>query len=505
MDDSSRRFTRQEVLSDMFQLLNILTEAHPDPFMNIGSQVKFYSKVDKILFNLPEEINVIQMHSVACKIVALLADSHTYMEGLDNNGTRIWIEFEPIDEKLIVMGVYESRFSNLIGYSLQALNGVPIESLLTRMLEIRSANWVYDNLIHVADALKDPHMASLLIGKGNGNIKEIKLTLASPEGDPIQNIVFTFSPDPPGDLIQSNSLNFSISSKSEISYKILDEGVGYLRIKSMVNYRESYESMLKSGASEYFLKEILQEYGYGENERIDEIISKTPSASESIIELLRTMKDEGIMDLVVDLRNNNGGNSYLAYILAYFLYGTKSLEIDEGYDINRYSVWYKKQYDLKENIELIQGYDFQEMHKWLSGKRELSRDSWEEIISLSPTFAKYYTGFSPTNGIRVYVLCSARTFSAGFDLLITLKKLGATVVGIQPAQPANAFTNTISFSLNISGLKGHVSSKLMVKYPKKPIFYIIKPDISIGLEIFKKRGYHPNTILMEALDMIHIN
>jgi hypothetical protein len=45
MGSKARKFTRDEALLDIFQLLKILTEAHPDPFMNFGSQVKFYIRV----------------------------------------------------------------------------------------------------------------------------------------------------------------------------------------------------------------------------------------------------------------------------------------------------------------------------------------------------------------------------------------------------------------------------------------------------------------------------
>ena len=44
-----------------------------------------------------------------------------------------------------------------------------------------------------------------------------------------------------------------------------------------------------------------------------------PSASGAIIDLLKVMNEKGIDDIIVDLRKNSGGNSYLAYILAYFL------------------------------------------------------------------------------------------------------------------------------------------------------------------------------------------
>lgn len=142
------------------------------------------------------------------------------------------------------------------------------------------------------------------------------------------------------------------------------------------------------------------------------------------------------------------------------------------------------------------------MHKWLSGKRGINNDEWENIVNLSTTFTDFEKRFLPFNGIKVYVLCSSLTFSAGFDLLDVLKRCGATVIGIPPSQPANAFTDVINFSLDISGLKGGVSSKLMLKYPEKELFYCIEPDILIGIENFKKRGWDTNTILLETLDLI---
>ena len=60
----------------------------------------------------------------------------------------------------------------------------------------------------------------------------------------------------------------------------------------------------------------------------------------------------------------------------------------------------------------------------------------------------------------------------------------------------------LRFSLTVSGLKGWVSSKLMLKFPEKPIFYNVNPDISIGIENFKKRRWASDTILIETISHI---
>ncbi len=502
MGSVTRKFTREEALLEISQLIEVLTEAHPDPFMKFGSQVKFYIRVNDIIGSLPETLDITQMHIVACKVTALLGDGHTFMDQLNCPKGRSWLELEPIEERLVVMGVYESKHTDIIGCSLLAVNGISTEDLSSRILEIRGANGTYNNLVHLAEALKDPCMISFLTGTDSSNMEKVTFTLMSQEGNSTQKITVPCSPEAPGMLIEHHSLDFPASPESDISYGILEDRIGYLRIDSMRRYRENYESQLKFGASESFLKELLEKQGIETNGKIEEIISGIPSASEAIIGLLQAMNEKGIKDIIVDLRKNSGGNSYLAHILAYFLYGNRAWEVDEGYDIERHSQWYGSQFHVKNNVETLGGYTFQEMNKWLSGKRGLNREEWEEIVGLSSTFTKYEKRYGPATGIKVYALCSARTFSAGFDLLSTLKKCGATVIGITPSQAANAFTNTIRFSLPISGLKGWVSSKMMLKFPEEPMFYNVNPDISIVIENFKKREWASDTVLLETISRI---
>ena len=91
----TRRFTREEALLEISRLLKILTEAHPDPFMKSGSQVKFYIRVNDITSNLPETLDITQMHIVTSKVTALIGDGHTFMDQLDCPGGRILsVEFK---------------------------------------------------------------------------------------------------------------------------------------------------------------------------------------------------------------------------------------------------------------------------------------------------------------------------------------------------------------------------------------------------------------------------
>ena len=110
MDSSFRTFKREEALSDIHQLLRILTEVHPDPFRNLGSQVKFYTKVEEILSSLEETIDLSQLNMIAMRIIALLGDCHTQVTQLFAKSRKVWLEFKPIDKMIILTGVYENKF-----------------------------------------------------------------------------------------------------------------------------------------------------------------------------------------------------------------------------------------------------------------------------------------------------------------------------------------------------------------------------------------------------------
>ncbi len=69
-----------------------------------------------------------------------------------------------------------------------------------------------------------------------------------------------------------------------------------------------------NGASENFLLELMERSGIDTGETLEEAISKIPSATEIILEFLEKVRENGIRNVIVDLRENTGGNSYLAWL-----------------------------------------------------------------------------------------------------------------------------------------------------------------------------------------------
>ena len=71
-----------------------------------------------------------------------------------------------------------------------------------------------------------------------------------------------------------------------------------------------------------------------------------------------------------------------------------------------------------------------------------------------------------------------------------------------PSQAANAFTHTLRFTLDISGLRGWVSSKIMMKFPTEPIFFETTPDVTVGLKSYREYGWAVETTVMVTMNII---
>lgn len=345
-------------------------------------------------------------------------------------------------------------------------------------------------------------MMSALLKENNNEYSGLSVSLGFSDKESVFQEDFTFDSTCPGILLERHEMTLPDSLKSDLAWTILENDIGYLRIDSMRKYRENYESQITFGANEAFLRELSRRSEIDLSGDIYDTISRIPSASDSILELLAEMKTRSIFDLIIDLRNNTGGNSYLTYILSYFLYGKRTMKIDEGYDVVRHSSLYMEQFSENPALKFPGGYDFEQKNRWNSGSRGLSLEDWNNIVNSSRTFKESLAKHEPLKGIKAYVLCSARTFSAGFDLLSFLKKCGAIVIGVPTSQAANAFTNTLRFTLDISGFGGWVSSKIMMKFPNESIFFEIMPDVTIGLSNYMKYNWALDTTVVEAINII---
>jgi hypothetical protein len=281
--------------------------------------------------------------------------------------------------------------------------------------------------------------------------------------------------------------------------------IAYFRLDSAMRYREAFE--------------VWRATGYAREERK---LADIPSVTQTLETLFTEMKAKKTTLLVVDMRENEGGNSAFAQILEYFLYPLDAiLASDSGYQVPRYSALYFANHtnDSLEKVRArtsptfqIGDFDFTDERTWqrFHGTQptgeELARRRRETAqgVQSSPTFAKAYAEgkWNGTWSPRVVVLTSARTYSAGFDAVLVLRAHGATVVGVPSAQAANCFIDTLAFELAHSHLRGGLSFKWSVRLPDDPKRgEMLRPDHELTYATYASNDFDPNTCVLMAMDL----
>ena len=98
---------REAALQDISQLVEIITESHPDPFRLFSSRIAFYERAEAIAAELKgDTVTRDDVYLHASRVSALVGDGHTSIDQLDDGCGRLWIEVEPCEGGLVVTGVY---------------------------------------------------------------------------------------------------------------------------------------------------------------------------------------------------------------------------------------------------------------------------------------------------------------------------------------------------------------------------------------------------------------
>jgi hypothetical protein len=279
--------------------------------------------------------------------------------------------------------------------------------------------------------------------------------------------------------------------------------IAYLRVDHMTNYRERCE--LLNGSPAY--------------------CGTIPSATETFRDLVIDMEAAGSETLIIDLRDNDGGDAAMSYILIYFLYGQDPLLsvvtaalAGGGGEVTRYSELFLEPSG-RSIEEVNQGravplrvgdydflFDFTDDVERFQAILPQAPAMIEDIVRTMPTFyAEYeagtYAGFYAPD--KVVVLVTPGTFSAGFDMLRYLYEAGAILVGTPSGQAANCFGNGRLWYLKHSGIDGIISTKHEVWLPGNPEMGRVLPmHYPLTYEQLATYGFDPNAEFLYALELL---
>lgn len=518
----NRVFTQEELMQDTRQLATILERSHPDPYINGGGKVAFQRRFQNLLEDIPAAgMTAEQFHRLLLPFVASLRDGHTALLPLQTSApTRpgLPLTFKIIDESLAVADAARKDNTSLRGALVLGVEGVSLPELIERQNNLRGMENVYGTLALLTRNLgTESGLQSLFPDRIDA--ANTRLTVRLTDGA-IRDFIFERGESARDSLAEpSSEVLLPDMSQSSVAWNFLDENkqTALLKIDDMSGYREAYEDWIASGMSETLemARATYQKlHGQSVPEQAEDILAGIPSATSVFKELVVAMRHARTRHLIVDLRENTGGNDVMVPMLLYFLFGKESMvAYDKGFQISRYSELYFQMYansslgEINRNrrVPLEAGdYDFSAERIRSKGvdPEELLKAAGERLKG-TPTFYKLFSQDLYGNFYRppkLVVLSSAWTYSSGFTMLAALEELGATVVGTPSAHAGNNFGDSLLFQLTNTQLRGAVSFKQNVTFPDDPDKgRCLKPDIMLTYEKWASLSFDPNAEVLLAL------
>lgn len=520
--------TRDAAREDIAQLISLLTESHPDPYLASGGPLAFHRQARDVLAAIPDDgISAMDLLRLLRPLVASLRDGHTRI-GLDApaepDASRPWLEWEVVEQELYIAAVHRAEDVALLGARLRALDGVPFYELCARMSHIQGFDNEYQNLLHLASALSDPLLLPELLMRAR--LPDALVVEALLPDDTVRAVETPLSSDAPGPRVTPPSaVTMPELNAAQMGWRFLDaqRQVAYLRADSMMQYREAFEFSAAVGSMSHLDLHLAETARKAHDAALpDDTASRialVPSATDLLRGLVAAMRDARSPYLLVDLRFCPGGNSFFAYLLEYFLYGIEAaLSSDPGYQVKRYSSLYlaNRLTTTREELEpYLQngGYDFTKEEEWqrtqqdglTTQERERRAREMAQYVAMTPTFERVYEKrldealWTP----QVIALTAARTYSAGFDVVAALAQHGADVVGVPSAQAGNCFIDVLPYTLAHSGVQGFISYKWSRMFPNDPARgRVLRPTHELTYAYLAAQRFDPHASVTLALERL---
>lgn len=514
------------LVEDTRQLIKILEESHPDPYINFGGKIAFHRNFQNILELIPDSgMTRKEYYNLLVPFIAKMCTMHTGLinpEKAGQNGPGLPLKFKIVENDLIVVEVPSSDYRDILGCKLESVNSVTLKTLIDRQKQLRGIENKQGEMAYLSISLKTKNGIKGLIPEWNGEDK-IKAEFKSNSGKIIGKDFHAPYPASEEAISFRSKVVKPLTDKSDVAYNFLDEKkqTALLVISNMERYREASEFWFSKGFDEASAYSGIAYSYFNHTEppaNRDELLKGIPSATETFISLIQDLKKNNTENLIVDLRDNTGGNGIMCDMLIYFLFGKEAiLNPDQGYQIIKYSDLYFQNYssdslpaiNKERSIKLAKDdYNFGEEETFF--KRVCDTTQLNNYLKSSRTFYNVYQtqkyDIPQVQLKNIIILCNPFTTSSGFNLLTYLNKKGAKVLGTASAQPGNNFGDAIFFHLNNSGLKGYVSFKQNITFPNDPDKgKCLMPDFPLTYQKYMSFNYDPDAEILYALEVIKSN
>lgn len=538
LENMEHKISRDAFVQDIRELSNVLENAHPDPYVNGGGKIEYNRRLQKLIRDVPFDGMTKQEYFFYLQpFLAMIGDGHTRVvadkSSLDSqNPGGLPFFFEPTTEgNLYVKAVTSEEYSHLIGCLLVSVEGVAFKELVRRQSELVGSENEYQllGLLGKDGSLFYKHYLKQLIPEWR-NDQRISAILRDPSG---KEETYAFSPsvNVTYPLIERNT-KFDLPKTQNPFFdfhfidpdRARDKNIALLRIENMMTYREAFEYWKASGYTPpWFVnhaKRVFQIYnGQEPPEDISQVISGIPAVTETFIKLFQEMKNRRSKVLIVDLRNNSGGNDNMILIFLYFLVGfDKTVSLLMNNVTVRKMSKYLQEINTK-GVELekipyvrlvpltIDDYDFSRDPSFSPNDlRQATITELTGAFEKMPSFRKEFRSgkfecyYQPK---EILVVCSSKTFSSGFNFMTYLYRIGAMIVGIPSGQAGNSFGDNRTFQLSNSKLLISFSTKYFVAFPDDlKAGRLLMPHYPISYEKLASYNFDKNAGLLYALEIV---
>jgi len=510
-------FKREALVQDTRYLGRILGKALPVPYSAFDGRIAFHRELQMVMRALPSEgMTARAFHGHLATFISRLKDSHTFvrlpkeLEALQGPG--LPLAFRAVGDSLVIS---QAEDPTLLGARLVAIQDQDMALLRRRVSRFHGIENESGELLFLMHGFQQGAFLKSLLPSWPGG-KNVEVQLALTQGVS-KKVTLELGPCPAmAPMLPTRVTALPNTNSTSIAWSFLDSKgeTACLTLADSMGYRENIERNLayQQPRARAVVEDLFRKQ-QGRSPRNDaDLLEAFPSALDTFTELAQAMKAKGTKTLLVDVRENGGGNSLFGKLLIYVLQGPDGLRRTMGgYSIPRASQLLLDNREPDFLTTFNKGLEFPlELNEYsfeaerAQGKVDTDPSSlyghWRDYQSLakeldSPQAKAIY------NPSQIFVLCSARTFSAGFDVALGLHRVGAKLVGVPSAQSANCFIDMLRYKLPVSGLIGGISYKAVVQFPDDPVKGRMLPcDLPLTLDRFKDFEFDANVEVLMALD-----
>jgi hypothetical protein len=376
--------TGAQAVEELDYIANRLRERHPACVQGLPEAVQDAYKRERAELLVSESVTVMSLWQSAARILSNLGDAHTVVRPYYHDIISLPLSFSWNDEHLVCLG------GEYDGDTVVKIDGIPVHVLYRRFQ--KQFSYELDSWVRYAFASRINRRDYLAFVGVNTN-QEIQVLLKRKDSDCFLSKEFLLRKQPDNKIGESEPFFDYMTDETS--------GVGIFTLRQC-NYDVAYRTALK--------------------------------------DFFTSVQEKDISNVILDLRDNPGGNSLVADEFLRYL----------------------------------------PVKKYQSGSSEVR---FGPILWKNQPFAKKNRQAEPTFSGEVYVLTSTNSFSSAMDFATLLSDNGlCTVVGEIPGNMPSSYGDILYFQTPIARLVFTVSYKRFIRPdPSKSDMPLI-PDVQVSAD-----------------------